>query len=108
MQAARKPNFVLDDHSSRRAITDALQQPTRKFRLVLSHAQCSSPCRTGPVRVVAEEKPTILAYLVLLRVGFTKPLALPSTRWALTPPFHPYLFLRRGGLFSVALAVPAL
>ena len=32
MQAARKPNSVLSDHSSRRAITDALQQPTRRFR----------------------------------------------------------------------------
>ncbi len=31
------------------------------------------------------------AYLVLLRVGFTMPLVLPPTRWALTPPFHPYL-----------------
>jgi hypothetical protein len=31
------------------------------------------------------------AYLVLLRVGFTKPLVLPPARWALTPPFHPYL-----------------
>ena len=33
MQTARKPNSVLDDHSSRRRITAPLQQPTRKFRL---------------------------------------------------------------------------
>ncbi len=33
------------------------------------------------------------AYLVLLRVGFTKPPSLLPARWALTPPFHPY---RRG------------
>ena len=36
MQAARKPDSVLDDHSSRRRVTAPLQQPTRKFRLVLS------------------------------------------------------------------------
>ena len=29
-------------------------------------------------------------YLVLLRVGFTLPAALPSQRCALTAPFHPY------------------
>jgi hypothetical protein len=68
-------------------------------------------------------------YLVLLRVGFTLPPALPPERCALTAPFHPYrcaeqtlgrvqrLFrealanLERrergssGGIFSVALAV---
>ena len=32
VQAARKPNSVLGDHSSRRRITAALQQPTRKFQ----------------------------------------------------------------------------
>jgi len=31
-------------------------------------------------------------YLVLLRVGFTMPSVLPRPRWALTPPFQPYLF----------------
>ena len=29
-------------------------------------------------------------YLVLLRTGFTLPLALPQARCALTAPFHPY------------------
>jgi len=29
-------------------------------------------------------------YLVLLRVGFTLPPALPTERCALTAPFHPY------------------
>jgi len=38
------------------------------------------------------------------------PFVLPRTRWALTPPFHPYLDGFRqtpilGGFFSVALAV---
>lgn len=29
----------------------------------------------------------------------------PRDRWALTPPFHPYPALRRGGVFSVALSL---
>jgi hypothetical protein len=33
LRTARKPNSVLDDHSSRRRIAAALQQPTRGFRL---------------------------------------------------------------------------
>jgi hypothetical protein len=45
VQTARKPNFVLDDHSSRRAITDALQQPTRRFRPYIH-----LPGRDGPSR----------------------------------------------------------
>ena len=32
LQAARKPNSVLDDHSSRRRIAATLQRPTRRFR----------------------------------------------------------------------------
>ena len=31
-----------------------------------------------------------LPLFVLHRVGFTLPPQLPSERWALTPPFHPY------------------
>ena len=51
---------------------------------------------------------------VLHHVGFTVPPRLPSGRWALTPPFHPYLCpvpplrgsLRTiGGLLSAALSV---
>jgi len=34
---------------------------------------------------------SLAAYLALLQLGFTKPLVLPRVRWALTPPFHPYL-----------------
>ncbi len=63
------------------------------------------------------------SYLVLHHAGFALPPPLLSERWALTPPFHPYLrrvpfedipkvFLRAitgirsaGGIFSVALSV---
>src|SRR4029077_16169547 len=43
-------------------------------------------------------------YSVLLPVGFAVPSLLPETRWALTPPFHPYP-LEAGGLLSVALSL---
>jgi hypothetical protein len=67
--------------------------------------------------------PALPSYLVLHRAGFALPEALLPPRWALTPPFHPYLrrdpcedvpkvFLRAitgirsaGGMFSVALSV---
>ena len=51
-------------------------------------------------------------YLVLLRTTLTVPVMSPPPRWALTPPFHPYLSRRNrpksitpaiGGLFSVVL-----
>jgi hypothetical protein len=38
--------------------------------------------------------PSLAAYLALLRLGVTSPRLLPATRWALTPPFHPYPPLR--------------
>src|SRR5215469_1539065 len=111
LQTARKPNSVLDDHSSRRRITAALEQPTRGFQLPL--ARPPSPWRTGPIRLCRKKgRGGVPAYLVLLRVGFTLPRLLPGARCALTAPFHPYLRPRaqpklstEGGIFSVALAV---
>ena len=41
----------------------------------------------------------------LAPIGVTVPCLSPDTRWALTPPFHPYLRLPAGGLISVALSV---
>ena len=68
--------------------------------------------------------PALPSYLALLHAGFSMPRMLPSGRWALTPPFHPYqmrsvrnwpsrgVTKRRsprskltGGIFSVALSV---
>src|SRR6266704_1740108 len=49
--------------------------------------------------------PGLAAYLALLRLGVTVPRLLPGARWALTPPFHPYPWITKGGLFSVALSV---
>jgi hypothetical protein len=65
LRAACKPNSVEDGHSSRRAITDALQQPTRRFppgtsarkhpgstlaRRAGTHSSFSGPgCRSLPI-----------------------------------------------------------
>jgi hypothetical protein len=49
------------------------------------------PCRIGPMRgAFVALRTRVPPYLVLLRVGFTLPAALPSRRCALTAPFHPY------------------
>src|SRR5438552_12779051 len=54
---------------------------------------------------VQRSGPLLLPYLVLLRVGFTLPAELLRPRCALTAPFHPYLPVKAGGIFSVALSV---
>jgi hypothetical protein len=93
VQPAYKPGSVgrLDDPSGR----SFLSEYSRPYPLA------AYPRRLG------REGRSLAAYLALLRLGFTVPFMLPRTRWALTPPFHPYP--RRdipvGGLFSVALAV---
>jgi hypothetical protein len=85
-------------HSSWARVAPRLAQPTRM---------------AGPETVL--EFPPRHPYSVLLPVGFALPFPLPATRWALTPPFHPYLAgmpalvrepgCRRGGLLSVALSL---
>ena len=92
-----------------------LQQPTRGFSL-----QTACAIRKGAEAQRAG--PALPSYLVLHHAGFAVPAALLPPRWALTPPFHPYLrrepfdipkvFLRAitgsrcaGGIFSVALSV---
>ena len=102
-----KPNSVEGDHSSRRRVAaDAQQRPTRRFRQWLEPPGRAGQARSGAGLFGFRFPP----YLVLLRVGFTLPSALPPKRCALTAPFHPYLSHRAkpvaaGGIFSVALAV---
>ena len=78
----------MDGHSSWQIVADRLQQPTRT---------------SGAVTPAGE--PARHPYSVLLQAGFTVPSPLPSTRWALTPPFHPYRPRKAGGLLSVALSL---
>ncbi len=96
-----KPNSVVCGHSSRRRVAaDAHQRPTRRFRRPAdgsllrggsSVGLSEQPCGAGPA---PDALPALGArlppYLVLLRVGFTLPPALPPERCALTAPFHPY------------------
>ena len=52
----------------------------------LRDSSCSLPGSIG--------RANLLPYLALLRTGFTMPSPLREKRWALTPPFHPYLTLK--------------
>jgi len=104
-----------DDHSSRPHLAMRLQQPTRGFSL-------QTACAAAMGAEAQRAGPALPSYLVLHHAGFAMPATLLPPRWALTPPFHPYLranhadipkvFLRSatglrsaGGIFSVALSV---
>jgi len=89
-----------DDHFSGIRVTSNLKQPTRRPRLG------QSVCRAH------KNTPQMSSYLALHRATLTLPVMSPPPRWALTPPFHPYLSLGGedeplasaiGGLFSVVL-----
>ena len=69
-RASKKRPARCGDHSSRSRLAPRLQQPTRGF------------CRAGPA---------LPSYLALHHAGFSVPPVSPPERWALTPPFHPYL-----------------
>lgn len=53
-------------------------------------ASCNPPGRLSGNRL-PDRSLMRRPYSVLLPMGFTVPLPLPAARWALTPPFHPYL-----------------
>ncbi len=114
-------SLLRDDHSSSPGLATGIERPTRGFIL---------PCRLHRRRKGAccfrraqRAGPALPSYLVLHHAGFAVPAPLLAPRWALTPPFHPYLrcvpskdipkvFLRAitgirpaGGIFSVALSV---
>lgn len=70
-------------------------------------ATSTQPTRTIELKT-ALESPPHCPYSVLLPMGFTLPAPLLGRRWALTPPFHPYLDAQStsgGGLLSVALSL---
>ena len=90
--SGRKPSSVpprkrRDGHLSGTVVANRLEQPTRG---------CPPPRRSGMTG--GRCGPHLAAYLALLRLGVAVPSLLPATRWALTPPFHPYLALARGAV----------
>ena len=94
-QTAYKPGSVSSanrrgDHSSGPPIAGRFSRPTRTSRAYDS-----------PTRTRRAQRP----YSVLLLAGLAMPFLSPGPRWALTPPFHPYLGRSRGGLLSVALSL---
>ena len=94
-QTACKPGSVSPanrrgDHSSGPPIAGRFSRPTRTSRAYDS-----------PTRTRRAQRP----YSVLLLAGLAMPFLSPGPRWALTPPFHPYLGRSRGGLLSVALSL---
>ena len=88
-QTACKPNFVEDDHSSRRRIA------------ANAHSDLPAGLAHRASTRAAVCAATLPAYLVLLRVGFTMPPTLQPKRCALTAPFHPYLTLAGAAVFSL-------
>ncbi len=85
---------------------DALAYVGRSFLSAFNHSNALAAYpRLNVLQRCGRDGPSLTAYLALLRLGFALPSSLPMTRWALTPPFHPYRNFRYGGLFSVALSV---
>jgi len=86
--AGRKPSSVPgcpgDDHSSRTPVARGLQRPTRELRA--GH-------------------PQTLPYLVLLRVGFSKPAMSPLPLVSSYLTFSPLPWTYHGGLVSEALSL---
>jgi hypothetical protein len=106
LQTARKPNFVLDDHSSRPAITDRLQQPTRKFRNCTLPLGASGRCAPA----AWEERCRTPCLFGLAPCGVYHAVRLtphPVRSYRTFSPLPAALVLSNaaGGIFSVALAV---
>ena len=76
------------DHVSTAYVTTSLQQPTREPRP--GRPFPNAPAHPGVCRGKPNRPFGASSYLVLLRVMLTLPSTSPRTRWALTPPFHPY------------------
>ena len=88
-----KPNFVEDDHSSRRGITaNVHQRPTRRFPLHRPKPMKGPRGRTGPARNPRQlgQPGTSLPIWSCSVWGLPCLRALQPERCALTAPFHPY------------------
>jgi len=111
MQAARKPDSVLDDHSSRRRVTAALEQPTRKFRLASKKTRLNSPAwaHRADTLVPAGECGLDSCLFGLAPCGVYRAILLTQNPVRSYRTFSPLpsapLRGTAGGIFSVALAV---
>ena len=74
------------------------------WRSFLWDAHCCAPRAAYPEARAGSPRTPL--YVALLRMGFAVPKPLPASRWALTPPFHPYPGRKptRAVCFSVALS----
>ena len=91
------------DHSSRSRLAPRLERPTRGLipqalagsRLSQVQDRCTD-CAFHRNRLRTKTWAGLPSYLALHHAGFSVPPRLPEARWALTPPFHPYLRKARG------------
>jgi hypothetical protein len=91
------------DHSSRSRLAPRLERPTRglipRSLAGLRLSQVRDRCTRSTFHRNRRRTKTwagLPSYLALHHAGFSVPPRLPGTRWALTPPFHPYLRKARG------------
>ena len=84
----------IGNHSSGTILADRLTQPTRTERY------------GAPVELFPEDRFDARPYSVLLQAGLALPSLSPETRWALTPPFHPYLSGEPERRFAFCGAIP--
>ena len=76
-------------HPSVPSISRVLSVPESTGRSFLSAAGRPTALAANPRRL--DRRGLLLAaYSALLPLGFAMPTVLPRSRWALTPPFHPY------------------
>ena len=75
----------------------SVQGLATRGRPFLWDGPCGPPRATNPdgARRRACRLPGVHPYSVLLQAGLALPSLSPGTRWALTPPFHPYLPVAR-------------
>ncbi|MFM2171673.1 MAG: hypothetical protein RI957_1902 [Verrucomicrobiota bacterium] len=90
---------------------DSVPVTSRSPWTVISLPACAGPHLREVRLLPGDIERVALPCSVLHHVGFALPPRLPSVRWALTPPFQPYLIPASGtigGVFSAALSIKVL
>ena len=106
-QRDKAMSYVREENVSRSISRVLYGEVASARRPFIWDVRCRTPRATNPDDWPGNrlELPPRRPYSVLLPVGFTMPSPLPGPRWALTPPFHPYLRRTSGGSISVALSL---